>query len=48
MNWPPPIPDAPRRLLANAAVPACLLGDDHAGLTADGEGLVRVDITLQN
>lgn len=48
MAWPVPIPAVPHLVLANAAVPACLLAGGVAGVppAPDSEGLVRVDIAL--
>src|SRR4051812_8390427 len=46
MAWPPIIPTASRLVLANAAVPGCLLEQSDTGAAADGEGLVRVDLVI--
>src|SRR5215208_1221499 len=43
-RWPSPLPDAAHFVLRDAAVPGCLL-TANAG-TADGDGLVRVDIEI--
>jgi cytosine deaminase len=47
MRWPPPLPDAARIVLADAAVPHCLL-DGIASANADREGLARVDIAIDD
>ena len=45
MGWPVTIPDAPRLLFADAAVPRCLV-DDALALDGDRDGLARVDIAI--
>src|SRR5512134_653081 len=46
MGWPPEIPRAPRVVLADAAVPCCLLRDAAVVGAADRDGLVRVNIAI--
>jgi cytosine deaminase len=47
-RWPPAWPPAGRSLLRNATIPSCLVDAAPAGATPDREGLLRVDLALED